>query len=217
MYQTIKKIKKLFDHVFTAILLIFLLAFIFVPFHYLVLYGIWVIRAFFIIIPLWLVLEIYIFMKETPERRRGQKRVDTRKLFGMKRKTFFSILQWAGLIIVLIVLLNLRSGNIGSAECPDIIQGNQNANLKIKYFYTPFCPSCWRSEPFLNELVKKQGDLFSIEKYDIRYCTDITKEYKIYQMPSYVFILQNESEESVNYGFITKDKFEEILFDLTRG
>ena len=217
MYQTIKKIKKLFDHVFTAILLIFLLAFIFVPFHYLVLYGIWVIRAFFIIIPLWLVLEIYIFMKETPERRRGQKKVDTRKLFGMKRKTFFSILQWAGLIIVLIVLLNLRSGNIGSAECPDIIQGNQNANLKIKYFYTPFCPSCWRSEPFLNELVKNQGDLFSIEKYDIRYCTDITNEYKIYQMPSYVFILQNESKESVNYGFITKDKFEEILFDLTRG
>lgn len=217
MYQTIKKIKKLFDHIFTAILLIFLLAFIFVPFHYLALYGIWVIRVSFIIFPIWLVLEIYIFMKGTPERKWGQKKVDTRKLFGMKRKTFFSILQWAGLIIILIVLLNLRSGNIGGAECPDSIQGNQNANLKIKYFYSPFCPSCWRSEPILNEVVNNQGNLFSIEKYDIRYCTKVTEEYKIYQVPSYVFIPQNESKESVNYGFIPKDKFEEILFDLVGG
>jgi len=214
MYQTIKKIKKLIDHVFTAILLIFLLAFIFVPFHYLALYGIWIIRAFFIIIPIWLVLELYIFMKETPKRREETKKEDKRKIFGMKRKTFFSILHWGALIIILIVLLNLKSGNIGSAECPEIIQGNKNANLKIKYFYSPFCPSCWRSEPLLNELVKNQGDLFSIEKYDIRYCTEVTEEYKIYQVPSYVFILQNES---VNYGFISKDKFEEILFDLTKS
>ena len=112
---------------------------------------------------------------------------------------------------LLFIILSLKKGNIGSTECPNIIQGNVDANFKIKYFYSPFCPYCWKQEPILRNALKTYGDSFNLERYDIRYCKDEVAKYKVSGTPSFVFVLKNESKEFPSYGFIPRDKFEGVI------
>ncbi len=125
------------------------------------------------------------------------------------------MLGWIGAIILFFIIIGFKKGSIGSAECPDTIQGNVNANFKIKYFYSPFCLYCWKQEPILRDMLKTYGSSFSLERYDIRYCKEEVVKYKVSGTPSFVFVLRNESKEFPSYGFIPKDKFETVIKELS--
>lgn len=134
-----------------------------------------------------------------------------KKIFGIKKDTFFSLLTLGAIIIILYLIISLKTGTVGNKECPDRIQGNPNATLLIKYFESPFCPYCWMEEPILKDLLKRRGNLFTLERYDIRYCHDETRKYRIAGTPSFVFSLKNETREYTHYGFIEKEKLENVI------
>lgn len=135
----------------------------------------------------------------------------------VKKDTIFSIASWAGIIILLFIFINLKSGSIGNKECPDRIEGNVNATLLIKYFESPFCFYCWLEEPILTDLLSRRGNLFTLERYDVRYCHNETARYKVSGTPSFVFSLKNETKEYVHYGFIDKRKLEGVICEADGG
>ena len=157
-----------------------------------------------------LIMDVYFFVKDTPKRKYGKKK-DGKKILGVNRKVFLNVLNLIGLTLLLILIIAMKSGKIGSLDCPDEIEGNIESEFRIKYFYSPFCPYCWKQEPILKEAVKIYGDRFSLERYDIRYCKEETAKYNIVGTPSFVFIPDNDSTEYVSYGFIPRGKFLSII------
>ena len=205
-------IKKILDYSLAGVVAIFIISLIFVPLEHFSIYGKWLITLGFFLFVVSIVLDMYYFAKDTPKRKWAEpKKQDTRKVFGIKRKRFFIGLEIIGFIVLFFIIISFKKGSIGSAECPDAIQGNVNANFKIKYFYSPFCHYCWKQEPILRDALKTHGNSFSLERYDIRYCKNEVARYKVSGTPSFVFILKNESKEFPSYGFIPKDKFEAII------
>lgn len=139
------------------------------------------------------------------------------KILGIKKDTFFSLITWVGIFIILYIVVGLKSGSVGNKECPDRIQGNFNAPLLIKYFESPYCPYCWMEEPILKDLLNRRGDLFTLERYDVRYCHNETRKYRISGTPSFVFSLKNETKEYTHYGFIKKENLEKVICGATGG
>ena len=109
------------------------------------------------------------------------------------------------------IMLGFKNGTLGSAECPDIIRGNPEADLQIKYFYSPFCPHCWKEEPIFKDILDKHGNTFSLETYDIRYCKEETDKYKVIGAPTFVFSNNNENKEVKQHGFLSEEQLKEII------
>ena len=212
--QNKKTIKKVFNYTLLTVAAVFVISLIFVPMHIFTLYGQALITIFVMTFIASIVTDIFYFAKDSDKRRHDEKKKDTRKIFGIKRNLFFSILEWAGLIILFFIILGFKEGNIGSAACPDSIQGNVDANFKIKYYYSPFCPSCWKQEPILRDMLTTYGKDFSLEKYDVRYCKEEVNKYRISGTPSFVFTIIDESKEFPLHGFIARDKLEDIMNDV---
>jgi FKBP-type peptidyl-prolyl cis-trans isomerase 2 len=120
-----------------------------------------------------------------------------------------------------IILLNISNEPIPETieeelpVCPDTVEGNKSADLKVKYFYTPFCPWCIKEEPILDEMLKDYGHLFHIERYDIRFCPEQVKQYQVTGTPSFVFSTENGAKEFFIPSFIKKDKLKEIICNTT--
>ncbi len=212
----IRKLKEILSYILIILVVVFIFSFIFVPLHIFSIYGYWIMKIAIPLFVISIIFDLFYFAKDSDKRRQSKKKVDHRKIFGMKRKILFSIIEWGGIIVVIVILLALKKGSIGAKECPDIIQGNEKANLKIKYFYSPFCPYCWKSEPILREAINSKGNLFSLERYDVRYCDNEVIRYKVSGTPSYVFILKNESKEFVSYGYIPKEKLMDTILKLSK-
>lgn len=173
------------------------------PLHTFSRYGAWLFKGIFIFFIASFVLSFF-----------GKKRAKKEThIFGMSTKTL-SIIFWIGFGMLIIALFLAKAGSLGSRDCPEAVQGNAQANLKILYFESPFCPYCWKEEPILRSLLERKGDLFSLERYDVRYCTEQTARYSIRGTPSFVFTLQNESAEFPVYGFIDAQKFEAIIDEM---
>lgn len=206
-----RTIKKILDYGLTAVVVIFIISLIFVPLRYFSMYGTLLIKIAIFLFITTLLMNLFYFAKDSDKRRWRERKKDDRRIFGIKRKIFFSILEWGGLLLLVFIIFNIREGKIGKTNCPDAISGNVDANFKIKYFYSPFCTYCWLQEPILRDMLQLHGDSFSLERYDIRYCKSEVARYKVSGTPSFVFVLKNESKEFVSYGFIPKDKFESIL------
>jgi FKBP-type peptidyl-prolyl cis-trans isomerase 2 len=122
-----------------------------------------------------------------------------------------------------LTLVNLSKGPFpekiedGATVCPDTVEGNTSAILKIKYFYSPFCPWCIKEEPILEELIQTYGHLFNIDRYDVRYCPEQVSKYQVSGTPAFVFSTENGAKEFVHPGFIERDKLKEIICGITKG
>ena len=99
--------------------------------------------------------------------------------------------------------------------CPESVQGNNESVLKIKYFHSPYCVWCWLEEPILKKLIKEKGNLFSIEKYDIRFCSE-AKKYGFTKTPSFVFIFNN-TEEFLYQGFADESYLTNLICEVSEG
>ncbi len=102
-------------------------------------------------------------------------------------------------------------------ECPDSVGGNNDSYLKVKYFYSPFCPWCKREEPILQKLVREHGNLFYIEWFNINRCPEIADKYKVSGVPTSVFSTSDENKEYSHYGFIYENDLKKLICDVTGG
>ena len=99
-------------------------------------------------------------------------------------------------------------------NCPDATGGLGDAFLRIKYFYSKYCPWCVKEEPILQDLVQNHGNLVSIGWYDINECPELVDKYKIGGVPSFVFsTIDNETEYS-HYGFIPEEDIIKLTCDV---
>ena len=135
----------------------------------------------------------------------------------------------AVVLIIILAIITINAGAIlnndgyDKTKCPFVIFGNKDADLKIKYFETPYCFYCWLEKPILERLVQNKGSVFHIEKYDLRYCKEEANKYNIRGVPSFVFAVKNNDDvqkdavpkEYTAYGFIPEDKLNTIVCELT--
>jgi hypothetical protein len=212
MTQQNRLFKNIIEYVLLILIGVFIISLLFVPLTYFSLYGKKVLALGLLLLVLSIIMDLFYFAKDTSKRKWGKsKKTDTRKIFGIKRKTFISIIEFAGILVLFLLILQFKKGSIGSKQCPDLIQGNEDASFKIKYFYSPFCFTCWKEEPILRNMLNKHGDSFLLERYDIRYCDAEVNQYKIMGTPTFVFIIGNK--EFPKHGFISEEQLEKIIMD----
>ena len=111
----------------------------------------------------------------------------------------------------------LLKKSLTGESCPDSTGGSENAYLRIKYFYSKYCPWCTREEPILQEIVEKYGNLVQVSWYDVNKCPELVAEYKVSGVPTTIFhTFDNETEYS-HYGFIYKKDLRKLVCDVTGG
>jgi hypothetical protein len=140
-----------------------------------------------------------------------------------EKEALKAIISWAAIIIIFVLLF--KACSIPASEyrqtdrmnCPYGIEGNPNADLVIKYIDSPYCIWCWFEEPILKKAVAEKGGLFMLERYDIRYCTDIVMKYRFSGTPSFVFSLKNDSKEFTHAGFIQEEELNRVICGMSGG
>ena len=137
----------------------------------------------------------------------------------ISRDTIYAVLTWSVIFIIfyLLVFGLPFSEKADRTKCPYKIEGNPKADFVIKYIDSPYCIWCWLQEPVLKKLVKTKGDSFRLERYDIKYCTDIVKKYRFSGTPSFVFSVENGTKEYTHWGYINKKDFFNIICETTRN
>lgn len=125
---------------------------------------------------------------------------------------------WIVLILGVLFLINYSLNAVLTHQpeegCPDIIEGNPNASLTIKYIYSPSCYYCQEEEPVLESLLAKYGDKFKIEYYNMQRCLDVTKYYGVKGTPYFVFNIEGDPEEIEHPGFLEQDVLEEVICEV---
>lgn len=197
--ELIKIFWKIIDWISVALLIMLIVSILFVPLEYLALYADNIFALMFIFVPLSLLYSIYRFVKEIPKRKwsKAKKQEDEPKLFNIRIKTWKSIGEWTAMVIVLIIILLYQRGLIGSKECPDSIRGNKEGKLVVQYYYTPFCPACWKGENFMQTLIEKYPDA-KFENYDVRYCGESMYVSGVSGSPAYY--ISNGNNSKIIYG-----------------
>jgi len=101
------------------------------------------------------------------------------------------------------------------SKCPDEQAGNPDADLTIKYFYSPVCFWCILEDQHLDELLEKKGQAFKLEKYNRENCDDVMQKYKLSLTPGFVFSTKTDSKEYTVDGYISKENLAKIICDVT--
>lgn len=137
------------------------------------------------------------------------------------RKTIYVALGLLAVFLIFYVLFNpgvIFGGGVGDRTiCPYKVEGDLESDFVIKYIDSPYCVWCWFQEPILKKAIKTKGELFRLERYDIRYCDGIVDKYRIAGTPSFVFSIDGGVTEYSHMGYIEKELFFAIICDATRG
>jgi len=200
----VRKIKNFVGGLLSITVVILILCLIFIPLQYFGHYAYLIFLFFLIIIPFYILAEIYYFVKDTPKRRSS--RIQEKN----KKRKIVTALEWTGMGIFVIILLLARNGSIFKQDCPSIIQGNEKAELKIKYFFNVFCPTCWNQEKSLRRAMEKYGDDMQLERYDVRYCKAEWNREDMKSIPAFKFDYKNETERS---GSLSQEELYKIICD----
>lgn len=101
------------------------------------------------------------------------------------------------------------------SKCPNEQAGNPDANLTIKYFYSPVCFWCILEDQHFDDLLQKEGQAFKLEKYNRENCDDLMQKYKLSLTPSFVFTTKNDTKEYTVDGYISKENLTKVICDVT--
>lgn len=101
------------------------------------------------------------------------------------------------------------------SKCPSEQAGNPEAELTIKYFYSPVCFWCVLEDQHLDELLQKEGQAFKLEKYNRENCDEVMRKYKLSLAPGFVFSTKKDSQEYTVDGYISKENLIKIICDVT--
>lgn len=194
--MNLRKIKDAFGWSLMFLVVIFLVALLFVPLQLSVKYINILFGFFLIAVPIYLLFEIYFFIKDIPQRKAAQKEEKTRK------EKIQTGIEYGILAILLILLLLVQNGSILEKNCPETVQGNPQAEITVRYFFNPFCPSCWKQEAIVQDILR--GESLRLERYDYRYCKQEWTEFGLQTVPGFQFKFNNETE---NIGFLSKEEF----------
>ncbi len=172
---------------------------LFAPLPLLSRYGLALLMTVIILGAVSLVHSLLVFVKETPKRRWAEPKTDASQpmFLNLKLKTWKNIGEWALMLIVLFVLWQFQHGNLGSRECPDIVRGNPSSSIRVQYFYSPFCPACWKGEQIMQRLVAKRPDV-RFENFDVRYCGEVMFAEGVRGSPAYH--VKNANMSETTYG-----------------
>ena len=195
------KIKDVIGIVLTVLVITFLLGLIFVPLHNFVVYANFLFGLFLIMVPIYLIFEAYYFIKDAPRRKAGT-------LPKKKKRKIATMAEWTVRGILILVLLLAKNGSILNQECPETIQGNPDAELIVKYFFNPFCPSCWKQEAIVQETLDEYGGNIRLERYDRRYCMRKGQNLGLRMVPGFVFQFGKETEI---YDSLSDEEISEII------
>lgn len=140
-----------------------------------------------------------------------------------KKNNWEKIYAIIAIIVVIVLLATIikfgtitgKENGIDRTKCPHGVEGNINATFVIKYVDSPYCVWCWFEEPVLKMAIETKGDLFKLERYDIRYCDDIVKKYSFSGTPSFVFSMDNGTKEYPHTGYINDESFLRIICGAT--
>lgn len=168
---------------------------LFVPLPFWANYGFFLMMSVLILVILSLLHAAFVFVKETPKRKwdKPKPEVPQEIFLKLKIKTWKTIGEWAFVIVALIVLWQFKQGSIGSKHCPDTVRGSTDSSVTMQYFYSPFCPVCWKGETILQELIAKYPKV-RFENYDIRYCKEAAFKAMVRSSPAYHVQNLNNSE-----------------------
>lgn len=101
------------------------------------------------------------------------------------------------------------------SKCPGEQAGNPDANLTIKYFYSPVCFWCVLEDKNFDELLRQEGQAFKLEKYSRENCDDFMQKYKLSLTPSFVFSSKNDPKDYTVDGYISKENLAKVICDVT--
>lgn len=135
----------------------------------------------------------------------------------MNQKLLYALIVFILLLALSYFIPNFSTfgDTVDRTKCPYKTEGNSNADFTIKYVDSPYCFWCWLEEPILENVVNAKGNSFKLERYDIRYCTDIVRKYKFSGTPSFVFSMDNGTKEHSQVGFIREEMFFKIICEVT--
>ncbi len=176
---------------------ILLVSILFVPLPTLSKYGMFLLLSIIVAGIISLIRSAYVFVNEIPARKQAHEQNEPPWALGLSWKTWKGIGSWTVAIILFIILLNYSRGHIGTKECPDILRGNTESDIVVKYFYSPFCPACWTGERTIQNLLDKYPQI-RYENFDSRYCTDDMRTAHIRGTPAYQIWNGNTTE--ITYG-----------------
>lgn len=103
------------------------------------------------------------------------------------------------------------------SKCPDSSGGDNKAYLRIKYFYTDYCPWCKKQEPILQKMVSEYGHLIYIEWFNTLHCPEVAGNYSISGVPTLVFSTSDKNKEYSHYGFIYEKDLKKLICEVTGG
>ena len=101
------------------------------------------------------------------------------------------------------------------SKCPSEQAGNPDANLTVKYFYSPVCFWCVLEDQNLSELLQKEGQAFKLEKYNRENCDSLMQKYKLSLTPGFVFSTKGDFQEYTVDGYISKENLIKVICDVT--
>lgn len=176
---------------------VLLVSILFVPLQLFARYGINLLMTLLVLGFVEVLHFIYVFIKETPKRKWGvqeEKLEQAQPTFlGLKWKTWKSLGEWGFMLLVLLILWESKQGTFGNKECSDLIRGDLEGSTHIQYFYSPFCPACWKGELIVQELIIKHPKI-RFENFDVRYCKNAMQMAGVRGSPSYYLKSGNKTE-----------------------
>ncbi len=101
------------------------------------------------------------------------------------------------------------------SKCPSEQAGNPDANLTIKYFYSPVCFWCVLEDQNLAALLQKEGQAFKLEKYNRENCDSLMQKYNLSLTPGFVFSTKGDKKEYTVDGYISKENLTKVICDVT--
>ncbi len=145
--------------------------------------------------------------------------INIKGVFHSKNVLFKNLLVIFVTLVLLFSLSGIIQRVIGSYRdtprlrtCPYETAGNTSSEIRIIYLSSPYCTVCWQEELFVfPELFKELNSSFFMEKYDIRFCKNVSKEYGIYGTPGFVISNLKAEKEYIYYGYRSLEQFREDI------
>ncbi|MBS3145483.1 thioredoxin family protein [Candidatus Woesearchaeota archaeon] len=137
--------------------------------------------------------------------------------YKIQKKSLKALLIWIIAIAIFLLLVPLikyfspLQPADDSDSCPSTILGNQDANFQIKYFYSSNCLHCMGEEIAINSLIREKGNIFSVEKYNIEFCSDEASKFGVVSTPSFVFFDKKTNEYFTRNSYLPRDALENTV------
>ena len=116
------------------------------------------------------------------------------KIFGMPAGTLHSIISWEGVFAAFLISAGVYTGEVGFKHCPDSWTGTASAEVKVVYFYNPFCYKCVFSKADFESAFSKHRSEIVVFGMDTRYCEDEMEKFGVHGAPTLVLLKGNCSK-----------------------